>query len=91
MTHSASSSRAGFAESGAFLLGRLTYDNFAAYWPNQPADDPVAGPMNETPKYVVSTSLTEPLHLAELDADPRRGGGLAPAASRKATARRTSR
>jgi len=52
---------AGFAESGAFLLGRLTYDNFAAYWPNQPADDPVAGPMNETPKYVVSTSLSEPL------------------------------
>ena len=51
----------GFAESGAFLLGRLTYDNFAAFWPNQPADDPVAGPMNEMPKYVVSTSLSEPL------------------------------
>ena len=51
----------GFAESGAFLLGRLTYENFAAFWPNQPADDPVAGPMNETPKFVVSTSLSEPL------------------------------
>jgi len=51
----------GFATTGAFLLGRLTYDNFAAFWPNQPADDPVAGPMNATPKYVVSTTLTEPL------------------------------
>jgi dihydrofolate reductase len=51
----------GFAESGAFLLGRLTYENFAAFWPKQPADDPVAGPMNATPKYVVSTSLSEPL------------------------------
>jgi len=51
----------GFANAGAFLLGRLTYDNFAAFWPNQPADDPVAGPMNATPKYVVSTTLSEPL------------------------------
>jgi dihydrofolate reductase len=51
----------GFANAGAFLLGRLTYDNFAAFWPNQPADDPVAGPMNATPKFVVSTSLSEPL------------------------------
>jgi dihydrofolate reductase len=51
----------GFADAGAFLLGRLTYENFAAFWPNQPADDPVAGPMNATPKFVVSRSLSEPL------------------------------
>ena len=51
----------GFAETRRILLGRLTYENFAAFWPNQPADDPVAGPMNAMPKYVVSTTLSEPL------------------------------
>ncbi len=51
----------GFATAGGFLLGRLTYENFAAFWPNQPADDPVAGPMNAMQKYVVSSSLSEPL------------------------------
>ena len=51
----------GFAATGGFLLGRLTYENFAAHWPNQPADDPLAGTFNDLPKYVVSTSLTEPL------------------------------
>jgi dihydrofolate reductase len=45
-----------FATTGAFLLGRTTYQNFAAHWPNQPADDPLAGTMNEMPKYVVSTT-----------------------------------
>lgn len=50
-----------FAATGGMLLGRLTYDNFAAHWPNQPADDPVAGPMNALEKYVVSSTLTEPL------------------------------
>jgi dihydrofolate reductase len=51
----------GFAATGGLLLGRLTYQNFARYMPNQPDDDPVAGPMNEWRKYVVSTSLAEPL------------------------------
>jgi dihydrofolate reductase len=51
----------GFANAGAFLLGRVTYLNFAGFWPKQPADDPIAGPMNATPKYVVSTTLSEPL------------------------------
>jgi dihydrofolate reductase len=50
-----------FAASSGMLLGRRTYENFAAYWPNQPAEDPVAGPMNALQKYVVSTTLTEPL------------------------------
>jgi dihydrofolate reductase len=51
----------GFAATGGLLLGRLTYENFARHMPNQPADDPVAGPMNEWRKYVVSSSLAEPL------------------------------
>jgi dihydrofolate reductase len=50
-----------FAQTGAMLLGRRTYDIFNAYWPKRPADDPIAPFMNETPKYVVSTSLSEPL------------------------------
>ena len=50
-----------FAATGGLLLGGLTYENFARHMPNQPADDPVAGPMNEWRKYVVSTSLAEPL------------------------------
>jgi dihydrofolate reductase len=50
-----------FSATGGMLLGRLTYENFAAFWPRQPADDPLAETMNGLQKYVVSTTLTEPL------------------------------
>ncbi|MPV36343.1 dihydrofolate reductase family protein [Georgenia subflava] len=49
-----------FTRTGAFLLGRKTYDIFAGYWPNQAGDDPVTRGLNELPKYVVSTTLGEP-------------------------------
>ena len=45
----------------ALLLGRRTYDIFAAYWPNAPEDIPFTGLLNRVPKYVASQTLTDPL------------------------------
>lgn len=44
-------------QSDGFLLGRKTYQDFAAFWPNMPLEDPFAKAMNNMPKYVVSTTL----------------------------------
>ena len=49
------------AATGGFLLGRVTYDIFAGFWPSAPADDPLADTINSLPKYVVLTTLKEPL------------------------------
>jgi len=47
------------AAADAVLLGRVTYEQFAGYWPAQ-TDDPtgVSDYLNRTTKYVVSSSLT---------------------------------
>ena len=53
---------ASIVEAGGFLLGRRTFEIFADYWPNAPEEEQViAEPLNTKPKYVVSTTLTEPL------------------------------
>jgi dihydrofolate reductase len=44
--------------SSALLLGRKTYEGFAAAWPSR--DGEFADKLNSMPKYVVSTTLTDP-------------------------------
>lgn len=51
----------GLNSAGGLLLGRRTYDIFAAYWPSAPADIPITPTMNSLPKYVASRTLEEPL------------------------------
>ena len=47
--------------SDALLLGRVTYEGFAAAWPSMTDEEGFADRMNNLPKYVVSTTLEEPL------------------------------
>jgi dihydrofolate reductase len=47
--------------SDALLLGRVTYQEFAAVWPTMPGTGDYGARMNSLDKYVVSTTLKEPL------------------------------
>ncbi len=47
---------AGFAAADALLMGRVLYDEWAAYWPEH-TDEPFGDVMNSIKKYVVSNSL----------------------------------
>lgn len=48
-----------FKQPFELLLGRRTYDIFAAYWPTAKTDNQVAVPFNATKKYVVSHAPKE--------------------------------
>ena len=47
---------AGFATADAMLMGRVLYEEWAAYWPEH-ADEPFGDVMNSMKKYVISNSL----------------------------------
>ena len=47
--------------SDALLLGRVTYQGFAAAWPGRTDEHGFADKFNNMPKYVVSSTLSEPL------------------------------
>jgi dihydrofolate reductase len=45
------------ANVGAYLMGRVLYEEWAAYWPEH-ADEPFGDVLNSTKKYVLSNTLT---------------------------------
>src|SRR3954452_23390003 len=58
-----------YQRADAFLFGRRTYELFAGYWgaeeraraaAEDPGNHPIAAALNTTPKYLASTTLTEP-------------------------------
>jgi dihydrofolate reductase len=49
------------ANADGFLFGRKTYQILSQHWPRvTDPDDPIDGPLNRLPKYVVSSTLTAP-------------------------------
>jgi dihydrofolate reductase len=50
-----------FQRADAFLFGRWTYEVFAGYWGAMAeSGNPIAAALNTRPKYVASTTLTDP-------------------------------
>lgn len=46
-------------KAGGLVLGRRTYDIFAATWPLAEDDDPIGAKLNSMPKYVASRTATD--------------------------------
>jgi dihydrofolate reductase len=46
--------------SEALLLGRVTYEGFAAAWPERTDEEGFADKINAMPKYVISSTLEDP-------------------------------
>jgi hypothetical protein len=63
----------GMTGPGALLLGRRTYEDFFSFWPHQ-SGNPFTEVLDNTPKYVASTTLAEPLPWAQLRPPGRRRG-----------------
>jgi dihydrofolate reductase len=61
----------------ATLLGRKTYDDFAAYWPKADPADPMTAVMNGGRKYVVSRTVTDPEWENTTAINPQAGGDVA--------------
>jgi hypothetical protein len=66
----------GLWQAGVHIMGRATYHDMAAYWPN--STEPFAAPMNEIPKVVFSRTLKEADWEGSRVARRPRGSGLAP-------------
>jgi dihydrofolate reductase len=50
-----------YQRADAFLFGRRTYEIFAPYWgAMDPGSHPIADALNTKPKYLASTTLTDP-------------------------------
>jgi dihydrofolate reductase len=62
-----------FERADALLLGRKTWEIFEAYWPHHDQGDPVSHGINVLPKYVPSTTLTNPAwqntHVVKADVE----------------------
>jgi dihydrofolate reductase len=60
----------GLFAADALLLGRVTYDHFAAAWPSITDEEGFAERMNSMPKFVASTTLREAEWNATVIRDP---------------------